>query len=186
MWYMRFVNKNSFIDYWFRKAVYASIIIKLKCRIQKDTEYYIIRKPHPAGFFSDYFFVLGHCMIAQKLGLKPCVDMETVPSLYSEECEVSGTRNAWEYYFKQDNKINEALNGEYIVCEEKYPYKNVPYYATTCLGNEGYPNKKKVAKLQEPIMRYATIKNEIRRDFDLCVWGGGRYNELCRRSCTWN
>ena len=171
MWYTKFVGKNKFIDWCFRKTVYVSIIIKLKHRIQKNTKYYIIRKPHPSGFFSDYFFVLGHCMIAERFGLKPCVDMETVPSLYSEKCGFEGTRNAWEYYFKQNNKINQALSEKYVVCEEKYPYGKVPYYSTTCLGKEGYPDKKKVKELHEPIMRYAAISSDIRSAFDAV--GGG-------------
>lgn len=66
----------------------------------------MICSPNPAGFFSDYFYVLGHIAIADKLGMLPFVDMQNYPSLYSEDDYVNGTLNSWEYYFNNCGAYN--------------------------------------------------------------------------------
>ena len=84
--------------------------------------YYIIRrKPRSGGFFSNYIYVLGHIVYAVEQGLYPVVDMEHYATFYSEKQPVEGTRNAWEYYFKQPSgtSLRDAYrSGNYILSED--------------------------------------------------------------------
>lgn len=171
MWYMNIIGKNKIIDYFFRKIVSKSIYYKLKKKLNGGGEYYIICRPHPAGFFSDFFYVLGHMIIADDMGLIPYVDMANWPSLYSEEVPINNTSNAWEYYFKQRALNNESklCQKKYVICEEKYPYELVPYYSTTNLRTEGFPNKRKVTFLNKYIEKYIVINEGLLSDFKCLI-----------------
>ncbi len=96
--YKKYIGKSKFVDFLFRRAVTASIFLKLK---PENKKYYTIIHPHPAGFFSDFFYVLGHMVIADKYGLIPVVDMERYPSLYQDDPPYNGISNAWEQFFTQ-------------------------------------------------------------------------------------
>ena len=92
---------------------------------------YIIRRDHKAGFFSNFFFVLGHIIYADKKGWDIFVDMEHYPTLYNEKEGYNGKRNAWEYYFQQPCKL--SLRDGYcykhqIMSSGSYLYDEVPYY----------------------------------------------------------
>ncbi len=63
--------------------------------------YVIYREGNGAGFFSNVFHVLGHLMLAEKLGITPVVDMKHFPTVYNEREPINDTFNAWEYYFTQ-------------------------------------------------------------------------------------
>jgi hypothetical protein len=79
--------------------------------------FYVIWRKQGAGFFSNVFHVLGHLNIADSLGMTPVVDMENFKSFYKEADPVNGTRNAWEYYFRQPANISlEAVyKSKYVV-----------------------------------------------------------------------
>ena len=87
-------------------------------------KYYIIRRSElGAGFFSNYLWVLGHVVFAQKLGYIPVVDMENYPTLYSEDVPVKGIYNAWNYYFEniEEASLEEAYQSKkYVLARIKY------------------------------------------------------------------
>lgn len=86
--------------------------------------YYIIRRyPKGAGFFSNYLCVLSHMAYAREMKYIPVVDMERYPTLYSEESLIKGTKNAWEYYFRQvdDLSLKKAYRSRnYILSESEF------------------------------------------------------------------
>ncbi len=96
----------------------ASVLYRLELafRFQKERRFrfspscrnhavhYIIRRiPRwgDAGFFSNWMFVLTHMAYARQNGWIPVVDMRNYRTLYSEPGAVNGSKNAWEYYFRQ-------------------------------------------------------------------------------------
>jgi hypothetical protein len=62
---------------------------------------YVIWRTYGAGFWSIVASTLAHCDIATQNGFVPVVDMEKHTSVYNEDQPVHGTKNMWEYYFKQ-------------------------------------------------------------------------------------
>lgn len=76
---------------------------RIRCGIlHPDKTFYVIRRPSPgAGLFSNYHYVLGHLIYALDRNYIPIVDMEKYKTFFNEKVPVNGTRNAWEYYFKQ-------------------------------------------------------------------------------------
>ncbi len=166
MWYKNLLGKNKIADFLFRKTINSLLVYRLS---KKRGGYYIICRPHPAGFFSDYFYVLGHIALAEKFNLKPFVDMENYPFLYQDIPPYRGIKNGWEQFFTQNHSIDEAYSKQFILCEEKYPYSLVPHYSTTNILNEGYPTKKQIKNLNYLIEKYAPIRREILSDFnDIC------------------
>lgn len=99
--------------------------------------------------------------------LVPYVDMINYPSLYSEPNDINGTKNSWEYYFEPYNHISgeEVYKDSFCISEEKYPYQWVLHYSTTNLFNEGFPTRKRVAKLNRYIMKYIKIHDELINEF---------------------
>ena len=86
--------------------------------------YVIWRTPFGSGFFSNLSHVLCHLMIADSLGMEPAIDFENFPTLYNEDEEVQGTRNAWEYYFRQTSSVplREVYASRHVFfCDGKYP-----------------------------------------------------------------
>lgn len=128
--------------------------------------YYIIVHPHTAGFFSDWFYMLGHMIIADKHKLIPFVDMQNYPSLYQDTPSFSGILNSWNQFFEQCCTIEDAYNNKHYIAEEKYPFGFVPYYSTTCLFNEGYPTKRKVKKIHGYMEKYISIHKDLQQEFD--------------------
>jgi hypothetical protein len=90
-----------------------------------DRIFYVIwRENRGSGFFSNVTQVLCHLALADSLGMEPVVDFEHFPTLYNEEETVAGTRNAWEYYFKQTSKfsLEEVYESRHVFfCDGKYP-----------------------------------------------------------------
>ena len=165
MWYTKFLGKNKIVDYLFRQTIRLTLSYRLSKK--NNHKYYIICRPHPAGFFSDFFYVLGHIALAKKNNLIPFVDMKNYPFLYQDFPSYGGIENGWEQYFKQGCSIEEAYSDKYILCEEKYPYGLVPYYSTTNLFNEGKPTKRKISELNGLIKEYVPIRDEILNEFKL-------------------
>jgi hypothetical protein len=86
--------------------------------------YVIWRERFGSGFFSNLSHVLCHLMIADTLRMEPIVDFENFPTLYNEDDEVQGTRNAWEYYFRQPSSVplREVYESRHVfLCDGKYP-----------------------------------------------------------------
>ena len=77
---------------------------KLKCfgDANPDKTFYVIwRDSLGSGFFSNFTQVLAHIQRAEELGMIPVVDFENFRTLYNVDRPVNGSRNAWEYYFRQ-------------------------------------------------------------------------------------
>lgn len=53
------------------------------------------------GLFSDFLVFLGKIDAVLKEGYIPIVDMQSDFNMYLEKDAIGGTKNAWEYYFKQ-------------------------------------------------------------------------------------
>ena len=67
-------------------------------RFSGGEDFYLIHKTG-GGMFSILSSVLCHIDQAEKLGLSPIIDFQNFATTYSDG-EISGTANAWEYYFE--------------------------------------------------------------------------------------
>ena len=86
-------------------------------KLHPDKTFYVIRLYPPAtGWLANYNYVLGYIKHALDRGLIPVVDMEHYATLYTEKEAVNGTKNVWEYFFKQPSPYT---------LEEVYKSKNV-------------------------------------------------------------
>ena len=81
-----------------------------------DKIFYVIKRTPGTGFFSNVLFVINHLMVAKKNNYISVVDMENFPTIYNEKNEIFKTKNSWEYFFENLNKIK---------LEEVYQSKNV-------------------------------------------------------------
>ena len=71
-------------------------------KLHPDKTFYVIRLYPPAtGWLANYNYVLGYIKHALDRDLIPIVDMEHYATLYTEKKAVNGTKNVWEYFFKQ-------------------------------------------------------------------------------------
>jgi len=90
-----------------------------------DKVFYVIwRDNYGSGFFSNLGQILCHLALADASGMQPVVDLEHFPTLYNEQEEVSGTRNPWEYYFRQTSActLEEVYQSRHVFfCDGKYP-----------------------------------------------------------------
>ena len=139
----------------------AQVIKTKPFGISPDSTVYIIRRRHQAGFFSNFFFVLGHIVYANQNGWMIAVDMENYPTLYNEDKPVLGTRNAWEYFFEQPSRIE--LKQAYcfkhqILSSGYYLYENVPYYEGI---NRVFPTREIVETLSPYIDKHLIIKPQF-------------------------
>lgn len=142
-------------------------IIKNKTVIRKgfssQQSYYIIKRNCKAGFFSNYFFVIGHILIANENGWIPIVDMKNYKTPYNEEIEINETSNAWEYYFYQPYGIRlEDLpkKGNIYESSNDYPIGLVPSYGVAI---SEVPSHKMIARI-EPFL--PCIIESIKVEFD--------------------
>lgn len=131
---------------------------------RRDRVIYIIRRRHQAGFFSNFFYVLGHIIHADNNHWDIAVDMENYPTLYNEDHAVDNTENAWEYFFEQPSNI--CLHDAYhsaaqIHSSGFYLYDLVPYYEGT---NRVFPTREIVAKLTPYMDQYIKIKPFIQEE----------------------
>lgn len=129
-------------------------------------KYYIInRSAGGAGFFSNYMWVLGHVILAEKLGYIPVVDMENYPTLYSEDAPVGGITNAWNYYFENvgEATLDEAYkSGKYILAPDRPLHK---YEEKYCKGDYRFPTPDTVRYYAPVIQRRLRIRKEIEQEF---------------------
>lgn len=86
-------------------------------KLHPEKTFYVIRLYPPAtGWLANYNYILGYIKYAQERDLIPVVDMEHYSTLYTEQEAVNGTKNVWEYFFKQPSPYT---------LEEVYKSKNV-------------------------------------------------------------
>lgn len=74
--------------------------------------------PYESGMMSEYMtHVIPDCYAAEKMGYKCFVDLERFSWQYSVDRVVNGTRNSWEYYFKQPfgTTYEDCLNAQEII-----------------------------------------------------------------------
>lgn len=131
---------------------------------KSDKTYYVIRRWMQAGFFSNFFYVLGHIMYAQKHNWIPVVDMKNYLTLYSEQDKILGTDNAWEYYFENlcDLTLEEIYaNHNYILSDGEYKYDYAPSYE---LGRENDFIVSKLTDYNAIVKKYIHIKPNILED----------------------
>lgn len=121
-----------------------------------DSPYYIIRRNPPgAGFFSNYLYVASHICYALEKGYKPVVDMENYETLYSENRPINGTKNSWEYYYRQpkDVSLKEAYDSnDYILSGFDYHGEYMPFSETK--GTFVLDKGQKLERLEEVISGY--------------------------------
>lgn len=134
---------------------------RLTCR------YYIIHRSElGAGFFSNYYWVLGHVVFARKFGYIPVVDMKNYKTLYSEDEPVNGETNAWNYYFENvgDTGLDEAYqSGKYVFGKERAMHEYSGRYSK---ANYRFPSDKSVAYYHPIIEKYLRIKKDILNGFE--------------------
>lgn len=135
----------------------------------KAKYYVIIRSEGGAGFFSNYFWVMGHVAFAEKMGYIPVVDMENYPTLYSEGEPVDGTNNAWNYYFENIGNVGldeVYASGRYIMGKDKYLTKYAEKYS---MFPYRYPSERMIAYYAPIIKKNLRIKqslvNEYKREW---------------------
>ena len=130
-------------------------------------KYYIInRSVGGAGFFSNYMWVLGHVIFAQKLGYIPVVDMENYKTLYSEDVPVNGELNAWNYYFENVGAITLAeayKSGRYVMGPDMPLHR---YEGKYCVGSYRFPTRKAIAYYGPIIEKNLIIKKELTDSFE--------------------
>lgn len=95
-----------------------------------DKTFYVIWLDNcGSGFFSNVSNVLCHIDIAKKNNMIPIVDFQNFKTIYNEKEEVNGTKNAWEYYFKQvsDYSLDEVYKSKNVFfCSGLFP-ENMDY-----------------------------------------------------------
>ena len=90
--------------------------------LNPDKTFYVIRLYSPAGYLACYNFVLGYMKKAFSKGWIPIIDMENYETMYQMKEAVNGTRNVWEYIFKQPY---DTATGKRYSLDEVYHSKNV-------------------------------------------------------------
>ena len=92
-------------------------------RITSSNVYYIIWRKG-GGFFSILSSVLCHLQIAENLGFSPVVDFKNFTSTYSENEQINGSHNMWEYYFEpiQSVPLNKVYeSGNFVLTDGGHP-----------------------------------------------------------------
>ena len=88
--------------------------------------FYIIKRSHGAGFFSNLNFVIHNLYICDQLGLIPVIDMENYQTFYNCKVKINNTKNSWEYYFKpvSNYKLSEVYKSKNVIfCDSKTSVK---------------------------------------------------------------
>ena len=136
-------------------------------RKRLHAKYYIIRRPAlGAGFFSNYYWVMGHVIFAKRLGYIPVVDMQNYKTLYSEDEPVDGETNAWNYYFENvgEADLEEAYeSNRYVFAKEEPLHKYANKY---CDPTYRYPSSRAVEYYYPITHKYLRVKQNILDAFD--------------------
>ena len=88
--------------------------------------FYVIKRTHGAGLFSNLSFVLNHLIIAKQFNFEPVIDMDNFVTWYNEKPRIMNTRNAWEYYFENISKIKleEVYKSQCVIFTDNIYHKN--------------------------------------------------------------
>ena len=92
-------------------------------KLPSSKTYYIIWR-EGGGFFSILSSVLCHLQIAESLGFIPVVDFKNFTSTYSENQQINGSHNMWEYYFEpiHDASLDEVYeSGNFVITDGRHP-----------------------------------------------------------------
>lgn len=123
---------------------------------------YIIRRPpKDFGFFSNFFYVLGHLVYADKNGYAPVIDMENYPTLYNENKLCKNTKNSWEYYFYQPSEFDLETaykSNKTILSGDKYFSEYLPIYTD---NHKRFMSEEMVKDLHIYIDKYVKVKEDI-------------------------
>jgi hypothetical protein len=130
----------------------------------EDKRFYVIWREYPgSGFFSNVFHVLCHLDKADALGMEPVVDFENFVTLYNEEEELLGTKNAWEYYYEPTSRVSleDVYDSRHVfLCDGKYP--------------SGYPlDAACQARLRTVVDRFIRIRPDIEQSVQEWITGFG-------------
>lgn len=123
---IRFVY-NFFVKpfrFFFMKKIGKERLVNYGISNPEITFYVIRRSPPGSGFFSNFFFVLGHLIIAKERNFEPIVDMENYLTNYHDY--TFKKRNIWENYFTQASKfeLKDVYNSKNVIESDwYYPYK---------------------------------------------------------------
>jgi hypothetical protein len=82
-----------------------------------DKTFFIIwREWLGSGFFANFSQVIAYMRCADALGMIPIIDFQNFKTLYNEKEPIDGTKNAWEYYFKQvsDYSLDEIYKSKNV------------------------------------------------------------------------
>ena len=95
----------------------------------KNKIFYVIKRTHGAGLFSNVIFVLNHLLIAEKHKFIPIIDMKNFPTIYSEKKSIYGTKNSWEYYFEPLNyySLKEVYKSYRVIFTNNRFYKSMTH-----------------------------------------------------------
>ena len=143
------------------KSEYKKEKIKNKTTLNEDKKLYIIRRIGNSGFFSNFFYVLGHLVYAEKKHYIPLIDMENYKTLYNEDVLCQGTNNAWEYYFnpKINISLSQAYNSKNIILSDNY---YLSQYVPSYVGfKESDIKPNDIEKLHNIFFKHFEIKPEI-------------------------
>ena len=151
------------------KSDYKKERIRNKTTLNQDKTIYIIRRIGNSGFFSNFFYVLGHIVYAQKKNYIPVVDMENYKTLYNEDFLCKGTKNAWEYYFKEKSGITltDAYKSRNVILSDNY---YLSQYVPSYVGfKESLLTSKDITTLHDVFFKYNEIAPEILETQDAYV-----------------
>lgn len=130
-------------------------------------KYYVIRRPElGAGFFSNYWWVMGHVVFANKLGYIPVVDMKNYRTLYSEDVPIDGELNAWNYYFEDVGgiSIDDVYASNKFVLSEERPLNK--YGNKYCDSVYRFPTKDTIKFYYPIVKKYMRIKKPLVEKFE--------------------
>lgn len=154
-------------SYFWRRAICLTLQKHLKNK-RKSHNVYVVKGRPKTGFFSNYFYSIGHAMLAKKYGYDFVIDWQNYVTPYNETYPINGTKNCWEYFFKQPLSLDDITkqNPAAYVSEDKYPYSTVPHYGTNNIGKEGFPKKSQIKRINDFVELNCPLKEDIKQEFD--------------------
>jgi hypothetical protein len=118
----------------------------------KNKIFYVIKRYHGGGLFSNFLFVLNHLIQAEKLNAIPVVDMENFTNVYSEKRKINGTYNSWLYYFDQVSSYS---------LSEVYKSNRVVFSSEKIFSGQSVSYKENVNELKRVYKKYINIRKEF-------------------------
>ena len=153
---------------------YKEYLAKEKKIIRKkgqypDKTFYVIRCDLPeCGLFAIYMYVLDHVAYAVDNGYIPVLDIEQYPCLYREDVPVNGTRNPWNYYFKElmpynQEEIEKCKNVIYSAI--KFPHYKALYYYREKEKNV-LPSQEHLKELKSIADKYFPFNDDLKNKLE--------------------